>query len=146
MTRYFCIAANYFFAYSDSLAGLLVHLNISLHVSAEDLELRLQGFFFGISHCSALQRNIFILWFLCLYRERSWEKDGKTKTDSKPGGPSRWPGPGCLSAAFVGTKKKCTGHDRTKCTLPRCFSPFGKGQNCFSVPPTLPSCLILNCS
>lgn len=46
MTRHFCIAAQYFFDYSESLAGLLVHLNISLHVSAEDWELRVQGFFF----------------------------------------------------------------------------------------------------
>lgn len=94
-----------FFAYSDSLGGLLVYLNISLHISAEDWELGLQGFFSGISHCSTLQRSIFILWFLSLYYGTSWETDGKAKTDSRQSGPSRWPGAGCLFAAFVGKKK-----------------------------------------
>lgn len=136
-----------FFAYSDSLGGLLVYLNISLHISAEDWELGLQGFFSGISHCSTLQRSIFILWFLSLYYGTSWETDGKAKTDSRQSGPSRWPGAGCLFAAFVGKKKtKGTCHDRTKFTLTHCFLPFGKGRNCFSVPPTLPYCLIINCS
>lgn len=81
MTRHFCIAANYFFAYSDSLAGLLVHLSISLHISAcRGLGASTSGFFLWHLSLYHTPENAFSFSGFSVYsEEQTGERMGKRK-------------------------------------------------------------------